>query len=333
MLTKLVVDKFAYAQPVYRQHQRMGYEGLQIPYTTAVDWTNDGCGALLPLWELQMSEMKRSKFMHVDETHYTTILHTKLSDNKSHRGWLWCLVNPIQKIVCFKYTLGRGQKDIRDVLEYFKGILHTDAYAVYTGYGQAEGVQHGKCMSHARRKFCDTLLSDPARAQYVLDTFMAPLYCIERECKKLDLSYDEITGMRQLYAVPILDAMFAWLKEEQKKVVPRTPIALAINYTLKIEEGLRLYCTDGLLSMDNNISERQIRKVAIGRKNFMFAGSENGARNAAIVYSFFATCQLHRINPAEWLEDVLTRINDQPKDKFYELLPQFWKRPSVANTG
>jgi transposase len=116
-------------------------------------------------------------------------------------------------------------------------------------------------------------------------------------------------------------------------VIPRIPIVIAINYTLKIEKGLRLYSTDGMLSIDNNVTERQIRTIAFGRRNFMFAGSPNGARNAAIAYSFIATCRMHRINPVECLEDVLNRITDHPVEKLYELLPQYWKRPFVANTG
>jgi hypothetical protein len=139
------------------------------------------------------------------------------------------------------------------------------------------------------------------------------------------LNYDEITEKRQSEALPILQALRAWIEEELPKVIPRTPIYKAMFYTLQHYDALIIYTTDGMLKPDNNLLEGQIRSIALGRRNHLFAGSHRGGELAAIIYSFMATCKLQKIDPSKWLDDVLRRIPDQPEDKLIELLPQFWK--------
>jgi len=139
------------------------------------------------------------------------------------------------------------------------------------------------------------------------------------------MGLDQIYAQRQKYAVPILEAFHIWLLQQQKKVIPRSAIAIAINYFLNNWKGLTLYVSDSLMQIDNNILERQIRLVAVTRKGFMFAGSHDAAQNAAIIYTFIASCKLQGIDPEEWLTDVLLRLPKQPKDKLADLLPQSWK--------
>jgi transposase len=164
----------------------------------------------------------------------------------------------------------------------------------------------------------------------VLKNFINPLYAIERKCRSEGLSFDEVTEMRQKYAVPILNAFREWLATERTKVKEHSPMAKAIEYTLRLWDGIMLYTTDGMLSIDNNCLERAIRPIALGKKSWMFAGSHDAAPNAAVMYSFFGTCKLHGIDPETWLTDVLNRIAHTPKEKLADLLPQYWKRRCQA---
>jgi len=159
--------------------------------------------------------------------------------------------------------------------------------------------------------------------------FFVPLYDIEEECKLLQLDFDGITEKRQAESLPILQEFRQWLEATLPQTIPKTPIYKAINYALKNYKGLVQYVNDGMLPIDNNQLEGQIRAIALGRHNHLFAGSHRGGELAAIIYSFMATCKLQKIDPSKWLEDVLHRIPGQPDDKIAELLPQFWKpRPT-----
>lgn len=325
VLVMLVTDKYLYHLPIWRQRQRYQSYGIDLSYSTLCYLVNRICKTLKPLWHLLLKEIIVSGLMHVDETSYRVLDNTKKKGKKSHIGWMWALMNPVQGIACFLYQPGRGKKDISSVLQGYKGILMTDAYGAYTKYGRQPGVTHQLCLSHARRLFVYALENDGVRAGHAIDHFFGPLYGIEAECKLLGLSYDDITVKRQSESLPILQAFREWLLAELPKTTPRTPVNKAIAYTLNHYEALIKYTTDGMLMIDNNQLEGQIRAIALGRRNFLFAGSHHGGELAAIIYSFMATCKLQKIDPTKWLDDVLRRIPDQPEDKLIELLPQFWK--------
>lgn len=325
VLAMLLDDKYQYHLPVWRQQQRFGQYGIDLPYSTLCHLVNRTCASMEPLWHLLLKEMLVSGLVHMDETRYRVLDNSKKKGKKSHIGWMWAMMNPVQGIACFMYQKGRGKKDIRSVLRGYKGHLLTDAYGGYTAYGRQPGVSHSHCLLHARRYFVYALDNDAVRARYAIENFFGPLYGIEEECKMLELDFDGITDKRQSEAMPILQAFRHWLIEELPKTIPRTPIHQAIAYTLNHYEQLVKYTQDGMLSIDNNILEGQIRAIALGRHNHMFAGSHRGGELAAIAYSFIATCKLQKIDPAKWLEDVLRRIPNQPKDKLIELLPQYWK--------
>jgi transposase len=325
VLVMLITDKYLYHLPVWRQRQRFLQYGIDLPYSTLCSLTNRTCEALEPLWHLLLKEITVSGLLHVDETSFRVLDKDKKKGKKSHIGWMWATMNPVQRIACFLYQKGRGKKDISSVLQGYKGYLMTDAYGAYTKYGKQPGVTHQQCLSHARRYFMYALENDMARAGYALDHFFGPLYDIEQECKVLQLDYDGITANRQSQSLPILKEFREWLAEELPKTIAGTPIYKAIAYVLNHFEALIKYTTDGMLLIDNNQLEGQIRAIAVGRMNYLFAGSHRGGELAAIIYSLMATCKLQNIDPATWLEDVLRRIPVQPEDKLIELLPQFWK--------
>jgi transposase len=325
ILVLLTIEKFLYHMPVWRQQQRLRRYGIDLAYSTLCSLVNRTCEALEPLWHLLLKEITTSRLIHMDETRYRVLDNTKKQGKKCHIGWMWASMNPVQRIVCFIYEQGRGKKDIRPVLQGYKGFLMTDAYSAYTKYGKQPGVIHQHCLSHARRYFLYALKNDAARAGCALDHFFGPLYDIEQECKFLQLDYDGITAKRQAESLPLLQAFRQWLEATLPQTVARTPIHKAITYTLKNYPALVRYTTDGMLPVDNNELEGQIRAIALGRHNHLFAGSHRGGQLAAIIYSFMATCKLQKIDPSKWLDDVLRRIACQPGDKLIELLPQFWK--------
>jgi transposase len=325
VLVLLTIEKFLYHLPVWRQRQRLRQYGIDLPYSTMCYLVNKTCEVLEPLWQLLLKEITQSGLVNLDETRYRVLDDTKKKGKKSHIGWMWACLSPIQSIVCFLYQKGRGKNDISAVLQGYKGHLMTDAYGAYTKYGKQPGVVHQHCLLHARRHFLFALSNDAAKANYALDNFFGPLYGIEQECKLLNLDFDAITEKRQCESLPVLKAFRHWLEVELPKTTPRTPIYKAIAYTLNNFKALAKYTEDGMLSVDNNLVEGQIRSIALGRHNHMFAGSHRGGELAAIIYSFMSTCKLQKLDPAKWLDDVLRRIPEQPEEKLIELLPQFWK--------
>ncbi|HEX8608252.1 MAG TPA: IS66 family transposase, partial [Pedobacter sp.] len=331
ILVMLTIEKFLYHMPVWRQQQRLRQYGVDLAYSSLCSLVNRTCETLEPLWHLLLKEITNSGLINIDETRYRVLDNTKKQGKKCHIGWMWASMNPVQGIACFMYQQGRGKKDIGGVLQGYEGFLMTDAYGAYTKYGKQPFVTHLHCLSHARRYFVYALQNDAARAGYALDHFFGPLYEIEQECKLLQLNYDDITAKRQSESLPVLHAFHEWLQKTLPQTTARTPIHKAVTYALKNYHGLLHYTTDGMLPIDNNQLEGQLRAIALGRHNHLFAGSHRGGELAAIIYSFMATCKLQKIHPSEWLDDVLRRITDQPEDKLIELLPQFWKPLSQRN--
>jgi transposase len=327
VLVTLLTDKYLYHLPVWRQQQRFARYGVDLPYSSLCNLINRTCEVLEPLWHLLLKEHTAGGLLHADETTYRVLDDTKKKGKRSHIGWMWALMNPVQRMACFLYQPGRGRKDIHAVLHGYKGYLMTDAYAAYSKYGRQPGVIHQQCLSHARRYFIYALENDALRAGYALDHFFGPLYDIEEECRTLQLDYDGITAKRQTESLPILQDFRQWLLSEVHKTIGRTPIHRAIAYSLNHYEALLIYTSDGMLSIDNNLLEGQIRAIAVGRGNYLFAGSHRAGELAAIIYSLLATCKLQKIDPIRWLDDVLRRIPAQPSERMFELLPQCWRPP------
>jgi transposase len=179
-------------------------------------------------------------------------------------------------------------------------------------------------MAHARRYFIDALPTDKERAGYVLEQ-MQQLYAIERSCRQKELSCDGRKEVRQKEAVPILEKLGKWIKEQYPTVLPKSPIGKAMAYSIKRWDKLCRYTLNGMLEIDNNPVENSIRPVALGRKNYLFCGSHDAAQRTAIIYSLLGSCKMHGIDPNIWLKDILTRLPMHPINKIKELLPHNWK--------
>lgn len=255
-----------------------------------------------------------------DETPIPVLIKDK--PGSTHKGFHWVYYSPLEKLVCFDYRKGRGRDGPREFLDGFQGVLQSDGYNAYNEFENREGITMLACMAHTRRKFDKSLINDPDRASHML-SMIQNLYEVERKAREEGLTHDQRKELRQEVSVPILGEMETWLKDQLTDVLPKSSIGEAIQYTLKQWKRLVKYTEDGRWEIDNNLVENSIRPVAVGRKNYLFAGSHEGARRAAMIYSFLGTCKINDVEPFSWLKDVLTRIPDQSIQKLEELLPGY----------
>jgi transposase len=322
LLSQVVIDKYVDHLPVYRQAKRFEREGVRLPVSTLTDWVSGSCGLLEPLYEVHRHLVLTSGYLQADETPIRVLDRDKKGD--THRGYHWVYHAPLEGQVLFDYREGRGREGPDDCLKGFSGYLQTDGYVVYDPYAQKPGITLLHCMAHARRQFEQALDSDKARASYAM-TEIQKLYAIEAQARKQGLAAAERYELRQRESVPLLAALGKWMEQTYQTVLPKSPLGKAIAYCLPRWERLSFYTRDGILEIDNNLVENAIRPVALGRKNYLFAGSHQGARRAAMLYSFLGTCKLHQVNPFEWLTATLTKLPDYNLQQIGELLPHRFK--------
>jgi hypothetical protein len=247
----------------------------------------------------------------------------------THLGYYWVYYDPVRKLVMFDYQEGRSGEFPKETLKNFKGYLQTDGYGGYDQFDKKNGVTTLNCWAHARRKFFEAKDYDKEMAEDVLAQIQL-LYQIESYCREHNLVPEEIKALRQEHAIPILNNLHETLQTYLQTTLPSSPMGTALQYTLKRWSKLVVYTEDGKLQIDNNLVENSIRPVAIGRKNYLFAGSHEAARRAGMMYSFFATCKLHNINPEQWLTHVFDNINDTYINKIQGLLPQNYKQDLIT---
>ena len=327
LLAQMIVDKYVDHLPINRQLLRYERMGVRIAQSTSNDWFRVTLNHLYSLYEVHKRVALATAYLGADETPIKVLDEDK--KGSTHRGFYWVYYNSEQKLVLFDYRSGRGREGPDDILKDFQGYLQTDGYSAYEDFGRRPGITLLHCMAHARRKFNEALQNDQERASYAL-TLLQQLYAVERRIKDGGLMGDAVVQMRQQQAVPILQSMKTWMEEEYPKiVVKKSAIAMAMVYCLPRWDKLCIYTTDARLNIDNNPVENTIRPVAVGRKNYLFAGSHEAAQRAAMVYSLFATCKLHNINPYHWLKDVLERMPFYTTSNIEELLPQNWVKLST----
>jgi transposase len=324
LLAQMIVDKYMDHLPIHRQLQRYQRMGVTIAQSTSNDWFRMMLNHLHALYEAHKRITLATSYLGADETPISVMDEDK--KGTTHRGFYWVYHNSEQKLVLFDYRPGRGREGPDDILKDFQGYLQTDGYSAYEAFDRRPGITLLHCMAHARRKFHEALQNDSPRARYALGLFQQ-LYAIERTIKDQALTGDAVVQLRQQEAVPILQTLKTWMVEEYPKlVVKRSPIAQAMAYFIPRSEKLCIYTKDALLNIDNNLVENAIRPIAVGRKNYLFAGSHEAAQRAAMIYSLLATCKLHNINPYYWLRDVLENMHRYKTENIEGLLPQNWKK-------
>jgi len=322
LLAYIVVSKFIDHLPLYRLIQMFKREGVEIKKSTISAWSLKVANLLHPLYDkLKESVIVDQDYLQMDESPIK--VQDKDKKGANHQGYMWVLRNPIKKITLFQYDKGRSQDPPRGLLKDFSGTLQTDGYKVYSALAKSMDFDLLACMAHIRRYFEKALDNDVIRAEYILFKIQH-LYKVEADLRSQEASIDQIKAMRQKIAKPILEDMEKYMLEQRNKVLPKSAIGIAFNYTLTLFDNMKRYMDDGRFHIDNNLIENAIRPLAIGRKNYLFAGSHDAAQSYAMFYSFFATCKSHDINPSKWLVDVLNRINDHKANKLDQLLPQNW---------
>ena len=323
LLAQIIIDKYIDHLPLHRQMQRFERAGVKLAYSTLTDWVSGTCSLIAPLFEALKAEVLQSNYLHVDETPIKVM--DKDKKGETHRGYYWVYQNSIDKIVLFDYQEGRGREGPVEILKDFKGYLQTDGYAAYDIFAKRQDITLIHCMAHARRMFNDALDNDELRASHALQEIQK-LYTIERICKEQQLGFAEIKEVRRLKAVGILTDLGLWLQQQYLQVLPKSAIGKAIAYSLERWQRLSAYVNDGRLNIDNNPVENSIRPVALGRKNYLFAGSHEAAKRSGMLYSLLGTCKMHGIEPYSWLKDVLHRLADHPVNKVQDLLPHRYKK-------
>ncbi len=321
MLAHIIISKFCDHLPFYRQSKMFGRDNIDIPESTMNDWFKGACILLAILYEKLVSLVKMQDYLQADETPIR--VQDRSKPGKTHTGYHWCYHSPVAKLVCFDYQKGRGREGPEEFLKDFRGTLQTDGYAGYLSFEKPGKIRLISCLVHIRRKFDESKSNDNERSIYVLERIQE-IYAIERECRVMNLEPHEIVKVRKEKCLPIMEELEIWLKDNVQQVLPKSLIGKAINYALEFWEKQKRYVEDGRYLPDNNLIENSIRPVCLGKKNYMFAGNHQGARHAAMIYSFLGTCKKNGVNPREWLTDVLTRLPDCKTSQLEDLLPHKW---------
>lgn len=318
LIAHILVSKFVDHLPFYRQAKMFKRQQVTIPESTIGGWFNSGCNLLEPLYDTLKRQLLSSDYIMADETPIPVL--TKDKPGSTHKGYHWAYFDPVHKLALFDYQKTRGREGPDQMLGSFIGHLQTDGYTTYNNLKNSANITQLACMAHARRKFEHAKENDPELSAEALLMFRR-LYDIERDAREHELSFEAIYTLRQEKSVPILNEMKAWLDEKLKRVLPKSAMGQAIAYTLTLWSRLIRYVEQGRFNIDNNPIENSIRPIALGRKNYMFAGSHDAAQQAAIAYSLLATCKINDIEPLEWLTKTLSIISDHPANQLYKLLP------------
>ena len=255
LLAQIVIDKYVDHLPLYRQQQRFSRDGLNIPYSTITDRVGSTCTLITPLYEALKKKVLQSQYLHADETPLRVL--DKDKKGSTHRGYYWVYHNSLDDLVFFDYQQGRGREGPQQILDGYTGYLQTDGYSVYNIVEEKTDANLLHCWAHGRRKFHESVQSDPEQAQHAL-TLIGKLYEIEREAKEKKLSVDQLKNLRQKEAKPVLDELRVWMTEAYINAKPKSPIGNALAYCLKLWDKLVIYTTDGRLNIDNNPVENSI---------------------------------------------------------------------------
>lgn len=319
LLANIHVDKFVYHLPINRQLKKFKQDGVNIPANTANGWQISIANLISPLYETLKSLTLGQGYIQADETPIKVLDKTK--KGKTHQGYYWVYNSPIQNAVIFDYRKGRGREGPKELLANFKGYLQTDGYVAYDYFAEKKHITILNCMAHARRYFEKALDYDRHAARHVMSELQL-VYKVERFARNMNLSYNERKTVRLDHAFPILNRLGKWMGENYKNYPTKSPMKTALDYTIPRWDNLLAYLHDGALEIDNNLVENSIRPNALGRKNYLFAGSHDAAQRAAMWYSFFGTCARNDVDPYKWLKKVLEVIPDYPINKIADLLPQ-----------
>lgn len=332
LLADVLVNKYDDHLPLYRQSERLLRHGIDIPKNTLCGWVMQCADILEPIVEAMRPDLFLSPKIHTDDT---IIPVQKEGGGEVKKGRLWGYLGCGPPCVIYDYSPDRRQIWADEFLKGYEGYLQADAYTGYDKIYATNKIIEVGCMAHARRKFFDVVQSNNKAIKTKIKSgvavtalnYIGKLYRIERQIKNLDPIAKK--ALRKRKAKPILKDYRGWLLRQSTRVLPKSPLGQAIRYTLKNWIALNRYLADSILDIDNNKAERLMRPVAIGRKNWSFAGNDRGGRAAAIIYSLIESCKVNDINPYDYLRDILTRLPNTLNRDIKSLLPYIWKPPTA----
>ena len=332
LLAGILIDKFRYHLPLYRQHQRMNACGVHVARGTLTNWVHRTVELLVPVYEAQMKSILASKVLAMDETPIKAGRTNKKPPGrgKMNTAYFWPLFGD-QDEVAFHFAPTRSHSVVFELLGGYAGTLVTDGYKAYSLFAsKKDDVCHAACWVHTRRGFDKALVSDQDLADRALQQ-IADLYQVEEKIHHL--APEKLQARRALHSKPIVETFFEWLREVQAEqaLLPSSPFTKALAYALEREKALKVFLENPAVPLDTNHLERQIRPIAVGRKNWMFCWTEVGARYAGIAQSLLSTCVLHDVDPFTYLVDVLQRVETHPAARVDELTPRLWKEKFAAD--
>jgi transposase len=324
LLAQVIVGKFADHLPVHRQSKMFQRSGVEISDQTIGGWMRQSAELLMPLYDCLKTFVLSSKVVGTDDTPVRALDRTIEGATRTARLWPYH-GDAEHPGVLFDYTATRERAGPEKFLENYRGYLQADAYAAYDSFfsDPERGLVEVACWAHARRHAYNARDTDVARMGTVL-AWIAKLYVVEKTARENDIQGDDLRLLRQTASVPILNDLRQYLEKIAIEVLPKSEAGKAIAYILKNWPALMRYTEDGDLSIDNNRTERSLRGISVGRKNWLFVGSERGGKTAAILRSFVSTCELVRIDPFAWFQDVLSQIGEHSIQKLDQLLPHYW---------
>ena len=328
LLAHVLVAKYADHLPLNRQESIFGRAGLAIPRSTLAQWVGI-CGVRLqPLVDALKDEMLKSAVLHADETPVQMLQPGKGS---THRAYLWAYASTTfddMKAVVYDFCESRAGEHARKFLSDWQGSLVCDDFSGYKQSFTQGGITEAGCLAHARRKFFDLHAANKSQLAEFALTQIGKVYEIERQAK--ELSIEERQKMREEHSRPILNALHEWLQLQRQQLPDSSATAKAMDYSLRRWAALTRFTTDGRLPVDNNWIENQIRPIAVGRNNWLFAGSLRAGQRAAAVMSLVQSAKLNGHDPFAYLKDVLTRLPAHKASRIEELLPHRWKPVAAA---
>lgn len=324
LLAGLLVDKFQYHLPLYRQHQRITAAGIQVSRQSLTNWTSRAIDLLSPIFEAQCQQVRASRVVAMDET---PIKAGREKPGKMRQAWFWPLYGEDDEVV-FHYAATRSHECVPRFLgSGFAGTLISDGYKAYARYaGRHPTVTHAGCWAHCRRHFEQAAEAEPQAVAEAL-ALIGALYRHEQLIRERDLDREAALAWRTEHSEPLVNTFWRWCEEQCQRadLVPSNPLAKALQYARARRVSLQVFLTDPDVPIDTNHLERALRPIPMGRRNWLFCWTELGAQQVGIIQSLIVTCRLHGVDVYTYLVDVLQRVSIHPAKDVIDLTPRRWK--------
>lgn len=329
LLAGMLIDKFVYHLPLYRQHQRLQQSGITVSRASLTHWVQRALHLLSPIADAQLQQVLQSKVLAMDET---PIKAGRKSKGKMKSTWFWPLYGELDEVV-FGWSETRGSAYVQKRLKDFKGTLLTDGYVAYDCFAKNKPeLTLAQCWAHTRRYFVKAQEVEPEAAEQALQT-IAKLYQNEETIRKRQLTEQKKLDYRSQHSKPVVDDFFNWCYEQRQRIdlVNSNPLSTALTYVDNHQTQLTVYLSDPDVPIDTNHLERALRPIPMGKKNWLFCWSEVGAEHVATIQTLLTTCKLQGVDPYRYLVDVLQRISVHPARDVSELTPRLWKEKFAAD--